>query len=49
MKSPLNYLNRGPTKGSVRIIFDEPQKAVPTGQVAAIWDDDWCLGCGTIV
>ncbi|KAL0575896.1 hypothetical protein V5O48_006069 [Marasmius crinis-equi] len=24
------------------------QKGVSPGQIAAIWDGDWCLGCGTI-
>lgn len=32
----------------VRIVFDEPQKAVAEGQIAALWDGEWCLGCGTI-
>ncbi|KAM6500137.1 tRNA-specific 2-thiouridylase [Amanita muscaria] len=30
------------------IKFNEPQKAVSPGQVAALWDGDWCLGCGII-
>ncbi|THU87256.1 5-methylaminomethyl-2-thiouridylate-methyltransferase [Dendrothele bispora CBS 962.96] len=34
--------------GHVTITIDEPQKGVSPGQVAAIWRDDWCLGCGTI-
>ncbi|KAJ7646635.1 tRNA-specific 2-thiouridylase [Roridomyces roridus] len=33
---------------SVQITFDGPLKGVALGQVAAIWDDDWCLGCGVI-
>ncbi|KAL0946412.1 hypothetical protein HGRIS_012637 [Hohenbuehelia grisea] len=33
----------------VSIVFDERQKAVAPGQVVAVWDGDWCLGCGTIV
>ncbi|KAF8625580.1 hypothetical protein AX15_005301 [Amanita polypyramis BW_CC] len=31
------------------IKFDEPQKAVTPGQVAAVYDGDHCLGCGLIV
>ena len=34
---------------SVEIHFDERQKAVAPGQVAAVYDGDWCLGSGTIV
>ena len=30
------------------IEFDEPQDRVALGQVAALWDGDWCLGCGII-
>ncbi|EKM55235.1 uncharacterized protein PHACADRAFT_255702 [Phanerochaete carnosa HHB-10118-sp] len=37
-----------PEQNTVRIIYDEPQKVVPAGQVAAVWVDDWCLGCGVI-
>ncbi|KAG1893283.1 tRNA-specific 2-thiouridylase [Suillus fuscotomentosus] len=33
----------------IRIDFDEPQKAIAPGQVATIYIEDWCLGCGTIV
>ncbi|KAI0311801.1 tRNA-specific 2-thiouridylase [Amylostereum chailletii] len=33
---------------SIHIVFDEPQKAVAHGQIAALWDGEWCLGCGTI-
>lgn len=33
---------------AVCIEFDEPQDRVATGQVAAIWDGEWCLGCGII-
>ncbi|KAG9226479.1 hypothetical protein CCMSSC00406_0005854 [Pleurotus cornucopiae] len=35
--------------GDMIITFDDPQKAVSPGQVVALWDADWCLGCGTIV
>lgn len=31
-----------------KIMFDNPQQGVAPGQVAVLWDDDWCLGCGTI-
>ena len=34
--------------GSILINLDAPQRAAATGQIAAIWDGDWCLGCGTI-
>ncbi|EGN95715.1 hypothetical protein SERLA73DRAFT_76789 [Serpula lacrymans var. lacrymans S7.3] len=34
--------------GHLRIIFDEPQKAISPGQSATVWLDDWCLGCGII-
>ncbi|KAF8495309.1 tRNA-specific 2-thiouridylase [Gautieria morchelliformis] len=34
--------------GIVKITFSHPEKAVAPGQVAVIWDHDWCLGCGTI-
>ncbi|KAI0053929.1 tRNA methyltransferase [Auriscalpium vulgare] len=33
---------------AIEISFDEPQKAVAPGQIATVWDNDWCLGCGTI-
>ncbi|KAJ7679011.1 tRNA-specific 2-thiouridylase [Mycena polygramma] len=32
----------------VDIAFEEPLKGVASGQVAALWDGDWCLGCGII-
>ncbi|KAG1762644.1 tRNA methyl transferase-domain-containing protein, partial [Suillus occidentalis] len=31
------------------IDFNEPQKAVAPGQVATVYIEDWCLGCGTIL
>lgn len=40
------YHRRG--DGTVRINFRRPQSSVATGQVAAIWKNDWCLGCGII-
>ncbi|KAG7448328.1 5-methylaminomethyl-2-thiouridylate-methyltransferase [Guyanagaster necrorhizus] len=30
------------------ITTDIPQKGVATGQVIAVWDGDWCLGCGLV-
>ena len=33
----------------MEISFREPQKAIAEGQVAVLWDGDWCLGSGTIV
>ncbi|KAJ7364272.1 tRNA-specific 2-thiouridylase [Mycena albidolilacea] len=30
------------------ITFDESLKGVALGQVSALWDGDWCLGCGVI-
>ncbi|KAJ3484753.1 hypothetical protein NLI96_g5414 [Meripilus lineatus] len=41
-------VKRGDKEGSIIIELDEPQKAVAPGQVAAIWDQNWCLGCGVI-
>jgi tRNA U34 2-thiouridine synthase MnmA/TrmU len=37
--------------GIIRITFDQPQKAVARGQIAALWDleEGWCLGSGTII
>lgn len=34
--------------GTLEIIPDEPFRGVSPGQVAALWDGDWCLGCGII-
>ena len=33
---------------NVIIEMEEPQKAVAPGQVAVLWVDDVCLGCGVI-
>ncbi|KAL4077193.1 tRNA-specific 2-thiouridylase [Scleroderma yunnanense] len=32
----------------LRIILDVPQKGIAAGQVATLYLDDWCLGCGII-
>jgi hypothetical protein len=34
--------------GSLEITTDEPMRGVSPGQVAALWDGHWCLGCGVI-
>ncbi|KIK69512.1 hypothetical protein GYMLUDRAFT_186565 [Collybiopsis luxurians FD-317 M1] len=34
--------------GTIEIISDDPLRGVSPGQVAALWDGDWCLGCGII-
>lgn len=34
--------------GGVKIVIDILQHGGAPGQVAALWDGDWCLGCGTI-
>ena len=36
------------TSNTVQITFDEPLKAVAHGQIAALYDGNHCLGCGTI-
>jgi tRNA U34 2-thiouridine synthase MnmA/TrmU len=36
------------TSNAVQITFDEPCEAVAQGQIAALYDGDHCLGCGTI-
>ncbi|KAF9077707.1 tRNA-specific 2-thiouridylase [Rhodocollybia butyracea] len=35
--------------GTLIIVTDEPLRGVSPGQVAALWDGDWCLGCGVII
>jgi tRNA-5-taurinomethyluridine 2-sulfurtransferase len=50
-QSDLNFAPRSSASpNEIYIQFDEPQKAVAPGQVAALWDGDgeWCLGCGVI-
>ncbi|KAF8651508.1 hypothetical protein AX16_004720 [Volvariella volvacea WC 439] len=32
----------------VTVKFDDPQKSAAPGQVAVLYDRDWCLGCGVI-
>ncbi|KAH7873111.1 tRNA methyl transferase-domain-containing protein [Lentinula edodes] len=34
--------------GKLEIITNEPMRGVSPGQVAALWDGDWCLRCGVI-
>ncbi|KAJ7707512.1 5-methylaminomethyl-2-thiouridylate-methyltransferase [Mycena rosella] len=34
--------------GGVEVAFAEPLRGVAPGQVAALWDGEWCLGCGVI-
>ncbi|KAF5385663.1 hypothetical protein D9757_005465 [Collybiopsis confluens] len=34
--------------GTIEIITDDFLRGVSPGQVAALWDKDWCLGCGVI-
>ena len=34
---------------TVKIVFDEPQRAVTPGQAAVLYDDDIVLGGGTVV
>ncbi|OCH93829.1 tRNA 5-methylaminomethyl-2-thiouridylate-methyltransferase [Obba rivulosa] len=41
-------VRQGTDDRSVVITFDEPQKAVAAGQIAVVWDDAICLGCGII-
>ncbi|KAF8176020.1 tRNA-specific 2-thiouridylase [Pholiota molesta] len=35
--------------GGLTIECESPQHAVTPGQVAALWDGDWCLGSGVII
>ncbi|TFK36419.1 tRNA-specific 2-thiouridylase [Crucibulum laeve] len=34
--------------GGLDIECDEPQHAVAAGQIAVLYDGDWCIGCGVI-
>ncbi|MDO4460412.1 MAG: tRNA 2-thiouridine(34) synthase MnmA [Clostridia bacterium] len=38
-----------PEDGYVRIVMDEPQKAVAAGQAAVVYDGDYVVGGGTII
>lgn len=33
---------------SVKLSFMQPDAGVAPGQTAALYLDEWCLGCGTI-
>ena len=35
--------------GTVKIVFDEPQRAVTTGQAIVLYDGDEVMGGGTII
>lgn len=35
--------------GHVRLVFDEPQRAITPGQAVVLYDDDTVLGGGTIL
>lgn len=55
MKSvPCTVRKSSTSPKGLSIYFDQPQKAVAPGQVAALWDEngagdaEWCLGCGVI-
>ncbi|KAJ7031368.1 tRNA-specific 2-thiouridylase [Mycena alexandri] len=49
VKTPSNLPgSHGEDHTDIDITFDEPLKGVASGQVAALWDGDWCLGCGII-
>lgn len=39
----------GSVGGAVKIVFDEPQRAVTTGQAVVLYDGDTVLGGGTII
>ncbi|KAH8106930.1 5-methylaminomethyl-2-thiouridylate-methyltransferase [Cristinia sonorae] len=41
-------VRRGDASGAIVIELEEAQRAVAPGQVAVVWDGDWCLGCGVI-
>lgn len=41
-------LDRVKESGQIRIDFDEPEKSVSPGQVAALYDGPCCLGCGIV-
>ena len=35
------------TRG-LHVLFRTPQKGIAPGQIATVYVDDWCLGCGVI-
>ena len=37
-----------PLEGGVRVVFDQPQRAVTAGQAVVLYDGDEVLGGGTI-
>ncbi|KAF9447429.1 5-methylaminomethyl-2-thiouridylate-methyltransferase [Macrolepiota fuliginosa MF-IS2] len=41
-------IHRVQNSGELKIDFDRPEKSVSPGQVAALYDEAWCLGCGII-
>ncbi|EED82467.1 predicted protein [Postia placenta Mad-698-R] len=45
LDAPATIQRRGHT---IHITFEEPQQSVAPGQIAAVWDGDWCLGSGII-
>ncbi|KAF9473011.1 5-methylaminomethyl-2-thiouridylate-methyltransferase [Pholiota conissans] len=46
--NPVSCVARRTDDGDLLIECDQPQHAVTPGQVAALWDGDWCLGSGII-
>jgi tRNA-5-taurinomethyluridine 2-sulfurtransferase len=47
--SPLNSFLFREDNGDIVVTFDKRQKAVAPGQIAAVWDENMCLGSGTII
>ncbi|KDR73743.1 hypothetical protein GALMADRAFT_72401 [Galerina marginata CBS 339.88] len=45
---PVHCVAKRTQDGVLRIACERPQQAVTPGQVAALWDGDWCLGSGVI-
>ncbi|KZT09561.1 tRNA 5-methylaminomethyl-2-thiouridylate-methyltransferase [Laetiporus sulphureus 93-53] len=41
-------VRREKDESTMHITFEVPEKGVASGQVAAVWNRDWCLGCGII-
>ena len=37
-----------PEGDQVRVVFDEPQRALTPGQAVVFYDGDWVVGSGTI-